>query len=272
MKNYTDDIKRRSELLARILNEEAFSKADAADIFGVSEITINRDIHSLRENGIKIYSQKNKLIVQEFPLLSTLVSIAADYLPLKLNSDVFHKQIKAYSQKDKKEFFTKLILIAKAVDEGLVINLTYKRFYDNKIVEYELHPFRLINNELNWILQAVKKGEDGIKSFYLTRIQKLKLRDKKFSKLALPKEKKESLEIELKFDIRVREEILDKIWFESFELEDVDNFIILKINQPITNKLASWCISWWDAIEILRPVELKKHINDMIEDYKLKNQ
>ncbi len=272
MKSYTDDIKRRSELLARILNGEALSKADAADILGVSEITINRYIHSLRENGIKTYSKKNKLIVEELPLQSTLVSIAADYLPLKLNSDVFHKQIKAYSQKDKKEFFTKLVLIAKAVDEGLVINLTYKRFYDNKIVEYELYPFRLMNNELNWILQAVKKGEDEIKSFYLTRIQKLKLRDKKFSKLALPKEKKESLEIELKFDIRVREEILDKIWFESFELEDVDNFIILKTNQPITNKLASWCISWWNSIEIIKPPELKDYIDQMIDEYKSRNK
>lgn len=271
MKNYTDDIKRRSELLARILNGEALSKADAADILGVSEITINRYIHSLRENGIKIYSKKNKLIVEEFPAQSTLVSIAADYLPLKLNSDVFHKQIKAYSQKDKKEFFTKLILIAKAVDEGLVINLNYKRFYDNKIVEYELHPARIMNNELNWILQAVKKGEDEIKSFYLTRIQKLKLRDKKFSKLALQKAKKESLEIELKFDIRVREEILDKIWFDSFELEENEGYVILRTRQPITNKLASWCISWWDTIKIVKPLELKSYINEMIDDFKSKN-
>ncbi|HMU43977.1 MAG TPA: WYL domain-containing transcriptional regulator [Ignavibacteriaceae bacterium] len=272
MKSYTDDIKRRSELLARVLNGEEFSKADAADILGVSEITINRYIHSLREDGINIYSKKNKLIVEEFPTQSTLVSIASDYIPLKLNSDVFHKQVKAYSQKDKKEFFPKLILIAKAVDEGLVINLVYKRFYDNKTAIYELHPVRLINNELNWILQGVKKGEDEIKSFYLSRIKKLKLTDNKFRKLPLYQKKKGIMEIELKFDPRVRDEILDKIWFEFFELEEADNFIILKTKQPITNKLASWCISWWDSIEILKPVELKKYISEMIEDYKSKNQ
>jgi predicted DNA-binding transcriptional regulator YafY len=271
MKSYTDDIKRRYELLARILNGEEISKADAADILAISEITINRYIHSLRENGINIYSKKNRLIVEELPLQSTLVSIAADYLPLKLNSDVFHKQIKAYSQKDKKDFFTKLILIAKAVDEGLVINLFYKRFYDNKIVEYELHPVRLINNELNWILQASKKGEDEIKSFYLSRIKKLKLTDKKFRKLSLPKENKGSMDIELKFDSRVRDEILDKIWFESFELEEVEGFIILKTRQPITNTLAGWCISWWDTIEIIKPKELKDYISEMIDVFKLNN-
>jgi len=218
MKSYVDDIIRRSELLARIINGEALSKADAADIFKVSEITINRDLRSLREVGIRIYSKKNKLVLEETPSISTLIILASDYLPLKLNSDVFHKQVKVYSKSDKQTFFTKLILLAKAVDEGLVIDMIYKRFYDNKISEYKLYPVRLINNEHNWILQAFKADEDIIKSFYLSRIQKLNVTDKKFSKLLLPKEDYELYDIELKFDSKVRDEILDKIWFDSFKL------------------------------------------------------
>lgn len=271
MKSYVDDIIRRGELLARVMNGEPLSKADAADIFRVSEITINRDLSALRNNGIRIFSKKNKLIIEEVPAKSTLISIASDYLPLKLNSDVFYKQVKVYSKSDKQTFFTKLVLLAKAVDEGLEIDIIYKRFYDNKISDYSLYPVRLVNNEHNWILQAFKADEDIIKSFYLSRIQKLDVTDKKFSKLSIPKENKVLYDIELKFDSRVRDEILDKIWFDSFELEEIDGYINLKTRQPISNSLAGWCISWWDTIQIVKPIELKNYIKEMIKEYKSVN-
>ncbi|MBK9097493.1 MAG: WYL domain-containing transcriptional regulator [bacterium] len=272
MKSYVDDILRRSEMIARVMNGEVLSKADAADLFKVSEITINRDIKALRELGISIFSKKNKLILEETPRCSELISIASDYLPLKLNSDVFHKQVKVFSKSDKKDFFSKLVLLSKAVDESLIVDLAYKRFYDNKINEYNLYPVRLTNVGLNWILHAFKAEEDVIKSFYLSRIQKFKLTDKKFSKLSLPINKEELFDIELKFDFRVWDEILDKIWFESFELEENEGYIILKTKQPITNSLAAWCISWWDTIEILKPTELKSQIDEMIQEYQSKNR
>lgn len=271
MKNYVDDIIRRSELLARVMNGEWISKADAADIFNVTEITINRDIKALRDIGVRIFSKKNRLIIEEPPQTTDLISIAANYLPLKLNSDVFHKQVKVYSKSDKKDFFPKLVLLSKAVEESLIIALRYKRFYDNKVAEYMLYPVRLTNSGFNWILQAFKEKEDVIKSFYLSRIQKIKLSDKKFSKLSLPKEKEKLYDIELKFDSRVCDEILDKIWFESFELEEIEGYIILKTRQPMTNTLAGWCISWWDTIQIVKPIELKKFINEMINEYKSSN-
>ncbi|MCH8033581.1 MAG: WYL domain-containing protein [Bacteroidetes bacterium] len=271
MKSYVDDIIRRSELLARVMNGEQLSKADAADIFKVSEITINRDLRALRENGIRIYSKKNNLILEEAPIKSTLISIASDYLPLKLNSDVFHKQVKVYSKSDNKDFFTKLILVSKAVEEGLAIELVYKRFDDNKVVDYKLYPVRLVNVGLNWILHAFKVGEDVIKSFYLSRIQKLTLTNKKFSKLSLPKEDKKLYDIELKFDHRVRDEILDKIWFDSFELKEIDGYIILKTRQSISNSLAGWCISWWDTMEILQPAELLDYIKEMESEFNRTN-
>ena len=272
MKSYIEDIIRRSELLARIMNGEKLSKADAADIFNVTEITINRDLRALRDSGIRIYSKKNKLILEEIPQTSELIQIASDYLPLKLNSDIFYKQVKVYSKTDKQDFFNKLVLISKAVEEGLTVDLIYKRLNDNNIDKYRLYPVRLVNVGFNWILHAFKVGEDIIKSFYLSRIQKIKLTDKKFSKLSLPHKEEKLYTIKLKFDKEVQDEILDKIWFESFKLEEVNGSVILITKQPITNSLASWCISWWDTIEILKPLELKRYIDEMIQEYRTKNK
>lgn len=75
-------------------------------------------------------------------------------------------------------------------------------------------------------------------------------------------------EIILKFVPQVEQELYYKIWFEDFEIEkQSDGHIILRTSQPITNRLAAWCISWWDAMEIIQPKELKKYIKEMIDNY-----
>ena len=39
----------------------------------------------------------------------------------------------------------------------------------------------------------------------------------------------------------------------------------------ITNKIASWCISWWNMLEIIEPIELKNYINEMEKAFNDKN-
>lgn len=272
MKSYTDDILRRSELLARIINDEELSKADAAFLFKVAEVTINRDIKALRDLGIRIFSKNNKLILEEIPQTSVLISLASNYLPLKLNSDLIYNQVKAFSKTNRKNFFSKIVLASKAINEHLILELKYKRFYDGKSASYNLLPVRLTCVGFNWILYAFKEGEDIIKSFYLSRIQKIKLTNKSFDGLSLSPDKQKLYDIEFKFVPDVRDELFDKIWFESFDLEEADGFIILRTKQPNTNTLSSWCISWWDAIEIIKPQELKENIKEMIACYSAKNK
>ena len=73
MKSYVEDILRRSELLARVMNGEVLSKGDAADIFKVSEITINRDLKALRDDGISLFSKKGRLVLEKTPQKSLLI-------------------------------------------------------------------------------------------------------------------------------------------------------------------------------------------------------
>ena len=76
----------------------------------------------------------------------------------------------------------------------------------------------------------------------------------------------------LKFNKEVKTEVSDKIWFDNFELqEDQTGSIKLTTTQPITNKLAGWCISWWDTIKVEEPKELKSYINEMIDSFRETN-
>lgn len=65
--------------------------------------------------------------------------------------------------------------------------------------------------------------------------------------------------IVLKFHPDVEDEVIDKIWFDEFDLsKDSKGFIILRTSQEITNKLAAWCISLRDMVKIVKPAKLKK--------------
>ena len=59
------------------------------------------------------------------------------------------------------------------------------------------------------------------------------------------------------FNFEVKEEIISKIWFTDFEVKtDANDYEILTTIQLITMKLTSWCISWWDTIQIVELLKL----------------
>ena len=105
MKDFIADIKRQTELLARVMNGESVDKIDFAEENKVALITIERDLKYLRSQGIMIYSRKGKIVIEEEINKSTLNKLTADYLPLKLNSDVFLKQVRAISKTRQKNYF-----------------------------------------------------------------------------------------------------------------------------------------------------------------------
>lgn len=264
------DFIRRSELLSICLNGAEFSKADYADIFKVAEITINRDINSLRKNGVLIYSKKGKVQLIEKPSNDILIKYSSEYLPLKLNSGIFSTQIKTCS-KIVPNFYPLLTLIAKAINERYYLTIRYKRLYDNMIQNYRLKPLELKNSDYNWILHGIKEGESIVKTFYISRIENLVLNEEKFIQVSESVTKGKQYEIVLKFHPEVEEEVMYKIWFENYTLNrDSKGFIILTTTHEINNRLAAWCLSWWDKIKIVKPNKLKVYIKDMCK-YFFKN-
>jgi predicted DNA-binding transcriptional regulator YafY len=269
--NHSKDINRNIELLARLLNSEVITKQQAAEQFNVEEITISRILQYYRSLGIEVFGRKSGIKILNKPKKEDLVTLASYYISIKLNSDYFTKSINTYSKIDPR-FFPKIVLLAKAVKEQTVIQIEYQKLTNNITSQYLLKPYNLIETNNNWILHAVKEDETILKTFYLSRIKELSLTKKKFNKASVEEKSGEMKEIVLRFVPEVEQELYYKIWFEDFEIQkQSDGRIILKTNQPITNRLAAWCISWWDAMEIINPTELKKYISDMYNDFRLVN-
>lgn len=271
-KNHFAETIRNVELLARLLNNEQITKSQAAEQYNVEEVTITRALQYYRSLGIEAFGRKSGIRTFNKPKKDDLIVLLAEYLSIKLNSDYFINSIKTFSKIDP-DFFSKIILIAKAVKEETIIKIEYQRLSDNLVSNYTIKPYKLIDSNNNWIMHAVKVDETILKTFYLSRIKKILFIGRKFKKEVLEERTGDIKEIILKFAPQVEQELYYKIWFEDFEIEKLENgYLLLKTKQPITNKLASWCISWWDTIQIVEPLKLKEYINEMIDNYKAKNQ
>lgn len=263
---------RNIELIARLLNGETITKQKAAELFNVEEITISRALQYFRSLGIEAFGRKSGIKLFNKPRKDDLISLAAYYVSVKLNSDFFKNSIKTFSKIDPK-FFSKIILLSKAVQENIIIKIEYQKLTDNQTNQYILKPYNLIETNSNWILHAIKEDETILKTFYLSRIKSLSLTEKKFKKEIIEEKSGDLEEIVLRFVPQVEQELYYKIWFDDFEIEkQSDGYIVLKTHQQINNRLAAWCISWWDAMEIIGPLELKKYISNMANNFLNKNQ
>lgn len=265
-----NEILRRIELLARVIGQESLSKTKTAEDYNVEEVTITRDLQFLRANGIEIFSQKNGIKLYNQLSREALCNLASEYIALKLHSDIFFNSITKYS-KIKPDFFPILVIITKAVKESRMITVKYQRLSDDEENDYTLLPLKIVENNNNWTLHAIKEGEKILKTFYLSRVKEVRLLSKKFNYRDTDIGKQKKVNVVLKFIPEVEREIYFKIWFDEFEIEKDNHSIILRTKQPITNQLAAWCISWWDAIEIVEPKELKEYIKEMIKHYEIKN-
>lgn len=269
MKSKSDKL-RQYEIVVRCLNGERFSKSDLADNYGVEEITINRDLNELRKNRFPIYSRKNVVdLVRNELDEELLVKIISEYCTKKLNSDLLFNKVKVLITNSGINSSVYLALLSKSINEKTEVEIKYQKLGGNTINDYNVQPLEIINNEYNWILIAYHDGAE--KNFYINRIKALQLSNKKFEYTRTITDL-EIEKIKLRFNPEKEQQVLGKIWFKEFEFyHDDEGYIILTTNQAITHKLAAWCISWWDQIEILEPESLKDHIKNMISAFQRTN-
>ena len=170
-----NEIIRQTEILASVLNNQGKGIPDFAREYNVSVITINRDLNRLRKLGIEIFSRKGKLVVLNDIPKSVLNLLLSEYLPLKLKSDIYLQKLDVYSGNVDVSYFQIISIITKAIKENRIIKIEYQRIRDNEINNYLIQPLKIINSEFNWILQGIKTGETILKTFYLSRILRIRV-------------------------------------------------------------------------------------------------
>lgn len=271
MEQNLNEFTRQVEILANCMNGVKYSKADYAYMYGVQEITINRDLGALKRRGIQIFSKNGRVVLDAVPDQDILVEFASSYIPFKLNAGFFYNKVRTLAESDCPNYFQLLTFLSKAVTEKIMVEMKYQPLRSQEPGDYFITPVRLTHDGSNWILNAYK-DDDKLRTFYLSRIKSIELVYNQACVVCHEMSYEPEHDIVLRFDEFVEREVCEKIWFEKYELtRDRQNRVILKTRQQITNHLAAWCISWWDSLEVLEPYALKQHIHRMYSSFSSKN-
>lgn len=252
---------RRIEILSRILNGEIFSKTEIAENLNLAEISISRDINFFRKIGIPIYSRNKKLVIELHSSINNVIRFIENYISSISNSqNAFPK-----SDIDKLKYLNFIAYINFAITRNMNLEIRYRRLYDKHEKYYKIIPENLSVNRFNWILQAVDTENFITKSFYISRIESITTIENKitdYSKKIIPRE---TYKMQFRFSKEVAEQIKSKVWFENQRIEVLeDGKVDFFIEEEISDKLAGWCVSWWDQVEVISPTELKQYLEEMI--------
>ena len=285
-------INRLFEIVYILLNKEQVTAKELADRFEVSTRTIYRDIDTLCESGIPIYTNKgkgggisildhfvlNKAVLSESEQQEILVALQSlNATPFFESKEVLSKvgalfgndevdwievDFGGWSYTQKEKFET----IKKAIIEKEVIIFDYynaKMEKLNRLVE----PLQLVFKDKTWYLKGYCKVKEGIRLFKITRIKNLEVLEEHFTRNLTREVKEGTLLTPLRKNIEI------KLWihasqayrvYDEFEEDQIieckkDGFIV-KTSYPEDDWVYGYLLSYGPFLKVIEPIQLRNKI------------
>lgn len=292
-------INRLFEIVYILMNKKTVTAKELGEHFEVSQRTIYRDIETLCEAGIPIYTNKGKgggiCLMEHFVLNKSVLSekeqkdiLAAlqglkatvypetDQVLTKLDSLFGYKDTDwievdfSYwsSREEDKEKFNRL---KEAILNCRVIQFDYFSSYGNE-TQRILEPVKLIFRGQSWYLFGYCRDKKDYRYFKITRIKNLEVLPDTFVPAPV-KEAKEPpeetysvpyLDVTMKADAAVAYRIYDEFPSEGIHRLDDGSFLI-HARLTAGGWLTGYLMSYEDHLEILEPLALR---DEIIQKYK----
>lgn len=159
------------------------------------------------------------------------------------------------------------------------IRIAYRKFTDDKLKEYELHPYLLKEYHNRWYLVALETGNKSIRTFGLERIEKLETGDRKFTV-----EKNFDADVFFKFSIGITEKadkpqdvilrfhhvsgkflMTQPIHSSQTVIKQSKSEIQIGLHVLITQELISFILGYGPQVKVIKPNALSKEINQQLQ-------
>lgn len=296
-------INRLFEIVYILLNKKSITAKELSEHFEVSQRTIYRDIDTLCECGIPIYTSKgkgggiglldsfilNKSILSEDEkneILCALKSLQATNY--KDNNSVFSKLSNLFGttntnwiemdfsgwNSNSEENFS---LLKHAILNTKVVSFDYYSSYGEKTTR-SVEPLQLWFKDKNWYLKAFCKLKESYRIFRLSRIKNLFISDETFIR-KLPEIQLESRSLEknhdivnLKLNINSSQSyrVYDEFDYDQITVND-DNTFTVSASYPQGEWIYSYILSFGPDATVLEPEYvrniIKGRLNKMINKY-----
>lgn len=296
-------INRLFEIVYILLNKKSITAKELSEHFEVSQRTIYRDIDTLCECGIPIYTSKgkgggiglldsfilNKSILSEDEqneILCALKSLQATNY--KDNNSVLSKLSNLFGttntnwieidfsgwNSNSEENFS---LLKHAILNTKVVSFDYYSSYGEKTTR-SVEPLQLWFKDKNWYLKAFCKLKESYRIFRLSRIKNLFISDETFIR-KLPQIQLESRSLEknhdivnLKLNINSSQSyrVYDEFDYDQITVND-DNTFTVSASYPQGEWIYSYILSFGPDATVLEPEYvrniIKVRLNKMINKY-----
>lgn len=295
-------ISRLFEIVYILIAKKNVTSEELAKHFEVSVRTIYRDINTLCEAGIPIYSKQGKnggiSIVESYILDKTLLSnkeqneiliglqsLGAIKYPEVENivskiSTVFNKQDEKWididfsnwgSSEEEKGIFS--ILKSSILDRKLIEFSYYnsKGEVEKRIVE----PMQLIFKGRNWYLYGFCKNKSDYRIFKIYRMREIEILSESFER----KDKNYKIEnnnnynetcISIKISKKIAYRVYDEFAPNQIEKQD-ENYFYVNIQMPLDEWVYGYLLSFGENVEVISPKyvrdELYKKLQNSIKNY-----
>lgn len=152
------------------------------------------------------------------------------------------------------------------------IRIQYRKFTDDKLNEYELHPYLLKEYHNRWYLIAYNVERKGIRTYGLERIEHLETAEKKFTveasfnadlffkhSLGITERSEKPDKIELRFEASTGKYLVTQpIHSSQVVIQQDKQHIVIGLHVLITTELINLILSYGHQVSVLKPAKLVK--------------
>jgi predicted DNA-binding transcriptional regulator YafY len=164
--------------------------------------------------------------------------------------------------------------LLEAVRAQKTIRIKYRKFSDDNVKEYELHPYLLKEYHNRWYLIALETASKGIRTFGLERIENMEIAERKFSidksfnadlffkhSIGITEKAGKPHQVVLRFDPVPGKFLLTQpIHPSQTTVKQNKDEIHIGLNVLITPELISFILSYGQQVQVLKPAQLVKEI------------
>lgn len=285
-------INRLFEIVYILLEKEKVTARELAERFEVSARTIYRDIETLSGAGIPIYMSKgkgggvsllpgftlNKAVITEGEKAEILSALKAlDAVKPEEKTTALRKMGSLLGESgydwievdfgiwsDRKREETLFNDIKRAVIEKRVIRFSYANA-KGQMSEREAEPLRLCFKGEAWYLYAWCRKHEEERFFKLKRIRRLELTEEIFQRTCgeavLKKEHNNYETDKVQLKLKIAKEAAFRVYDEFEDYEELeDGSFLTEITFPRGEWLFYYLLSFGQALEVLKPVEVREQL------------
>ena len=287
MSEFRNKLKRQLEIVGICLSQNYpghLSTFDLADMFGVEELTIKRDLKDLRSEGIDIHSVRGKGVRLTSNLTDErLRELIQQYTALAISFEAVDKSTGLMVNRLSEKALANIIILEMCIETRTRVLIDYEKESEGVDFRREVAPHRIFQRDNYWRVLAVENGV--LKQFHLNKIVDAKATGFQFE--PLPDEKIDELfkyswrswlgderyNIKLKLSHLWADRLLPKQLMEHEKITIMkDGAVLYETTVNTLDEIAGWVVSRGSGVTVLEPEELRERViklaKESIQNYK----